>query len=46
MKMWLNFLENWNGVPFFMDSVVTNEDLELYTDASSKKGFGGYFDDK
>lgn len=42
MKMWLHFLEKWNGVSFFIDSVVTNEDIELYTDASSTKGFGGY----
>ena len=43
MKMWLSFLQNWNGVSFFIHSVVTNDDIELYTDASSTKGFGGYF---
>ena len=37
MKMWLSFLQNWNGVSFFIDSVVTNDDIELYTDASSTK---------
>ena len=43
MKMWMNFLQNWNGVSFFIDSTVTNQDIELFTDASSTKGFGGYF---
>ena len=43
MKMWKTFLQSWNGVSFFIDSVVTNDDVELYTDASSTKGFGGYF---
>ena len=27
----------------FIDSTVTNEDIELFTDASSTKGFGGYY---
>lgn len=43
MKMWIKFLENWNGVSFFIDSTVTNADIELFTDASSTKGFGGYY---
>ena len=43
MKMWKTFLQSWNGVSFFIDSVVTNDDIELYTDTSSTKGFGGYF---
>lgn len=46
MKMWLNFLENWNGISFFIDSTVTNQDIELFTDAASTKGFGGYFGGK
>ena len=43
MKMWKKFLQHWNGVSFFIDSTVTNEDIELFTDASSTKGFGGYY---
>ena len=42
MKMWINFLDSWNGVSFFIDSTVSNIDIQLYTDAASTKGFGGY----
>ena len=38
------FLSGWNGRSFFLDSTVTSSpDLELYTDAISLVGFGGYF---
>ena len=43
MSMWLTFINGWNGRSFFIDSDVSNEDIELYTDASSKLGFGGYY---
>ena len=42
--MWKAFLSGWNGRSFFSDSTVfTSPDLELYTDAASSVGFGGYF---
>ena len=41
--MWKAFLSGWNGLSFFLDSVSTSPDLELYTDAAISVGFGGYF---
>ena len=47
ITMWKVFLTQWNGRPFFLDSFVTSSpDLELYTDAASTIGFGGYFNGK
>jgi hypothetical protein len=44
IKMWLTFLEQWNGVSLFHQSQITNaHDMELFTDASSTIGFGGYY---
>lgn len=44
LKMWALFLKNWNGVSFFKESMcTTSNELELYTDASSTIGHGGYF---
>ena len=45
--MWKAFLDKWNGRSFFLDSWVTSApDLQLYTDAASTVGFGGYFNGK
>ncbi|CAG2240598.1 unnamed protein product [Mytilus edulis] len=42
--MWYIFLNQWNCVSFFYDTFTTNAaDFELYTDAASTLGFGGYF---
>ena len=44
LTMWKAFLSGWTGRSFFLDSTVsTSPDLELYTDAASSVGFGGYF---
>ena len=44
LTMWKAILSGWNGRSFFLDSTVsTAPDLELYTDAASSVGFGGYF---
>lgn len=43
LDMWAQFLAQWNGISFFLDKTVLAQDIELYTDASSKCGFGGYF---
>ena len=44
MRMWKMFLQQWNGVSFFHDiNITTAADMELYTDASSTLGFGGFF---
>ena len=44
LKMWLHFLENWNGVSLFLEDEETHANkLDLYTDASGTLGFGGYF---
>jgi hypothetical protein len=44
INMWFLFLRDWNGISFFLESSVTEaEELQLYTDAASTIGFGGYF---
>ena len=47
ITMWKAFLTKWNGRSFFLESfVTTSPDLELYTDAASSVGFGGYLNGK
>jgi hypothetical protein len=37
--MWNDFLDQWNGISFFIDyNIVTAADFDLYTDASSTIG--------
>jgi hypothetical protein len=41
------YLEQWNGISFFIeDKLITASDYDLFTDASSKCGFGGYFQNR
>ena len=45
--MWYEFLDQWNGISFFIDdNIVTAADFDLYTDASLTIVFGGYFRNK
>ena len=45
--MWQAFFTGWNGRSFLLDSTVTpSPDMELFTDAASTVGFGGYFNGK
>ena len=47
IKMRKAFLTHWNARSFFLDTAFTSTpDLELYTDAASTVGFGGYFNGK
>ena len=47
IQMWKVFIAQWNGRSFFLDSRVTSSrDLQLYTDAASTIGFGGFFNGK
>ena len=47
LKMWKAFLADWNGHSLFLNTTVTNSSqMELYTDASGKIGYGGYFNRK
>ena len=47
LSMWRVFLTSWNRHSLFLDSFLTAApDLELYTDAASTVGFGGYFNGK
>ena len=47
LNMWQAFLTGWNGRSFFLGSMVTpSPELELFTDAASTVGFGGYFNGK
>lgn len=44
LRMWSIFLSNWNGISLFLEGSATPaSDMELYTDASSTIGFGGYY---
>ncbi|XP_060076370.1 uncharacterized protein LOC132555998 [Ylistrum balloti] len=44
IRMWIILLQDWNGVSFFYDRHFTsNPNFELFTDAASTIGFGGYF---
>jgi len=47
LRMWLNFLDEWNGVSmFYEDKYSTSEDMKLYTDASSTLGFSAVFNNQ
>ena len=44
VKMWQNFLIDWNGTSLFLNPFWENSaELSLYTDASGTQGFGGIF---
>lgn len=44
LRMWKMFLDQWNCVSLFHKTTITvASDMELYTDASSTMGFGGFF---
>jgi hypothetical protein len=44
LEFWLHFLQNWNGINMFYSAFfISNFDMELFTDASSTLGFGGFF---
>ena len=44
LRMWKMVLDQWNCVSLFHETTITvASDMELYTDASSTMGFGGFF---
>ena len=44
LKVWRTFLNNFNRKTFFLDYRFLSQDvLQLYTDASTTIGYGGYF---
>ena len=44
LKVWLAFLEDFNGKSFFVDEHwETSHKLELFTDAAGSLGFGAVF---
>jgi hypothetical protein len=47
LRFWHTFLLRLNGISMFYDTNYTRAtDMELYTDASSTVGYGGYFKGK
>ena len=49
LSVWLEFLENYNGISLMIDQYWTsNEAIELFTDSAggSDRGFGIYFNGK
>ena len=44
LKLWLTFLEDYNGRSFFLDYVwLSSAKLHLYTDAAGSLGYGAVF---
>jgi hypothetical protein len=44
LKMWLAFLDDFNGKWFFLDEVwISNKSLNLYTDAAGGLGYGAIY---
>ncbi len=44
LRMWFVFLADWNGISLFLDASHTPaSDMDLYTDAASTIGYGGYY---
>ena len=43
LRIWLNFLEHFNGRTFFLSERVLSTELELFTDAAGSKGYGAIF---
>ena len=44
LRLWLSFLQNFNGKSFFLDdNWLNSSQLNLYTDASGALGFGAIF---
>jgi hypothetical protein len=42
--MWFRYLEQWNGISFFIDdNFITASDYDLFTDASSNSLSSGNF---
>ena len=47
IRMWYEYLDQWNGMSFFIDDIIVRAaDFDLHTDTSSTIGFGGYFRNK
>ena len=44
LRVWLNFLEHYNGKSFFLNPVVqTSNSLRLFTDSAGSLGYGAFF---
>ena len=44
IKVWLNFLDKFNGTAFFLDDKwETSYSMKLFTDAAGSKGYGAIF---
>ena len=44
LSMWLQFLQDFNGISMFLDKdFCSNVDLQLFTDAAGRIGYGAYF---
>lgn len=44
LRLWLTFLNQWNGLSFFYSNLVSCPiDIQLFTDAAPSIGFGGFY---
>ena len=47
LQVWKDFMTYHNRKTFLLDYIwISNDQLHLFTDASTTIGFGGYFQDK
>ena len=47
LNMWKASLDDWNSRSLFLNTTVTTSlQMELYTDASGRIGYSGYFNGK
>lgn len=46
LEVWVKFFQNFNGKSFFIQELLLATELELYTDAAQKLGFGAVFGTK
>jgi len=43
IQWWATFVSSWNGISIIQSPTMSSDSLELFTDASSLKGFGAVF---
>uniref|UniRef100_A0A1B8Y586 Uncharacterized protein n=1 Tax=Xenopus tropicalis TaxID=8364 RepID=A0A1B8Y586_XENTR len=46
LEIWRLFLQTFNGISLWQDKELSNEEINLYTDAAGGKGMGRYFNGK
>ncbi|KAM9324440.1 uncharacterized protein PAF06_000477 [Gastrophryne carolinensis] len=42
IRMWITFLESFDGRAYWLEPMIASDELELFTDAAGSGGFGAY----